>query len=116
MYAFENKPSNSPYSPNFNAGSGMISKLSTSIESSDIKVVVLDDVRDDVSESTNVSEGTFVRHSVRQPIIKNEVPTYAVVNKSTILDKPGSDAKYAVFDKSTTQENQLAEMEADIIY
>jgi hypothetical protein len=111
MHACESKP-NSPYSSDYNAGSGMISKLSTSVASTDINVVVVNDVRDDVSESTNVSEGTFVRHSVRQPII----PTYAVVDKSAILDTHESDAQLSELNIIDTQKNQSVESEADIIY
>ncbi|XP_061167560.1 uncharacterized protein LOC133176451 [Saccostrea echinata] len=99
MYAHRNSLSayenvKSPYSSDFDAGPGMTSKISTSTNSTYINAIVNDDVRDDVSVSTNLSEGTYIRHSVRQPI-NNDALMYSVVDKSTKENKPATDAIYS---------------------
>lgn len=89
---------------------GMISSLSATAE---IKAIIVDDVRDDMSVSTNVSEGTFVRHIVRQPI-SNELPVYAVVNKSLDANNPPPDVMSTEDDILESQSKQTTDV--DVIY
>nr|XP_022289378.1 cell wall integrity and stress response component 4-like isoform X2 [Crassostrea virginica] len=101
LYSFDNKQ-NSPYSRTNDDGPGMTSNLSATKE---INAIIVDDVRDDVSVSTNVSEGTFIRHSVRQPI-GNDAPMYASVNKSVKINNPPPDAM-TTEEKQTTETNMI---------
>ncbi|XP_062616615.1 uncharacterized protein LOC134278322 [Saccostrea cucullata] len=111
-YAFKNK-ANSPYSPDYYAGPGMTSKISTSTKSTEINTIVIDDVRDNVSVSTNLSEGTYIRHNVRQPI-NNDAPMYAMVDKSAKENIPVTDVLYSQVDKSANQINQP--LSSDAVY
>ena len=101
LYSFDNKL-NSPYSRTNDDGPGMTSNLSATKE---INAIIVDDVRDDVSVSTNLSEGTFIRHSVRQPI-GNDAPMYASVNKSVKINNPPPDTM-ATEEKQTTETNMI---------
>ncbi|XP_078336457.1 uncharacterized protein LOC111101241 isoform X2 [Crassostrea virginica] len=101
LYSFDNKL-NSAYSRTNDDGPGMTSNLSATKE---INAIIVDDVRDDVSVSTNVSEGTFIRHSVRQPN-GNDAPMYASVNKSVKINNPPPDAM-TTEEKQTTETNMI---------
>lgn len=111
LFAYDNKI-NSPYSSKnmYEDEPGMISSLP---ETAEIKAIIVDDVRDDMSVSTNVSEGTFVRHSVRQPI-SNELPVYAVVNKSLDANNPHPDVMSTEDDILESQSKQTTDV--DVIY
>ncbi|XP_065927132.1 uncharacterized protein [Magallana gigas] len=111
LFAYDNKI-NSPYSSKdmYEDGPGMTSSLSATAQ---IKAVIVDDVRDDMSISTNLSEGTFIRHSVKQPI-SNELPVYAVVNKSLDTINPPPDVMPAEEDLSVSQSKQTTDV--DVIY
>lgn len=111
LFAYDNK-TNSPYSSKnmYEDGPGMISSLP---ETAETKAIIVDDVRDDMSVSTNVSEGTFVRHSVRQPI-SNELPVYAVVNKSLDANNPPPDVISTEDDILESQSKQTTDV--DVIY
>lgn len=111
LFAYDNKI-NSPYSSKnmHEDGPGMTSSLSATAQ---IKAVIVDDVRDDMSVSTNMSEGTFIRHSVKQPI-SNELPVYAVVNKSLDTISPPPDVMPAEEDLSVSQSKQTTDV--DVIY
>eukprot|EP00105_Crassostrea_gigas_P028807 XP_011450565.2 PREDICTED: mucin-5AC [Crassostrea gigas] len=111
LFADDNKI-NSPYSSKnmYEDGPGMTSSLSATAQ---IKAVIVDDARDDMSVSTNMSEGTFIRHSVKQPI-SNELPVYAVVNKSLDTINPPPDVMPAEEDLSVSQSKQTTDV--DVIY
>lgn len=111
LFADDNKI-NSPYSSKnmYEDGPGMTSSLSATAQ---IKAVIVDDAREDMSVSTNMSEGTFIRHSVKQPI-SNELPVYAVVNKSLDTINPSPDVMPAEEDLSVSQSKQTTDV--DVIY
>nr|XP_034332883.1 integumentary mucin C.1 [Crassostrea gigas] len=111
LFAYDNTI-NSPYSSKnmHEDGPGMTSSLSATAQ---IKAVIVDDARDDMSVSTNVSEGTFVRHSVKEPI-SNEMPVYAAVNKSLNANNPPPDVMPAEEDLSVSQSKQTTDV--DVIY
>lgn len=113
LFAYDDKI-NSPYYSKilYEEGPGMTSSLSATAQ---IKAIIVDDVRDDMSESTNVSEGTFVRHSVRQPT-SSEMPVYAVANKSLDAKNLPPDEMSTKDDISANQSKQTTESDVDVIY